>query len=94
MKTKLLISIVILALTVSVSVGQKLNFNSKTQLLIPEKGYLLNADWEKLFYDGDQTNVVKRIGWNMQVTFAEDGSVLSRMVINIQLQNLTKPGRP
>lgn len=74
MKTKFFIFILLLAFSFA-SYAQELNFKSKTQLLIPEKEYLPDANWEKLFYDDSQSNAASRVGLNKQVVFARDGSI-------------------
>jgi hypothetical protein len=52
-----------------------------------------NADWDKLFYDDSKTNIVSRIGLNMQVAYAKDGSVFVSDGYKYSITKLDKTGR-
>lgn len=93
MKTLFNFLIVLLVSSFTICMGQQINFNSKTQLLVPEEDFLSNVDWGKLFYDGSQTNIVARIGWNMQVAYAKDGSVFVSDGYKYSIFKLDKTGK-
>lgn len=93
MKTKPFIILLILSCSLSLTIAQELNFKSKTQMLIPEKEYLANANWEELFYDGSQTNSASRVGLNKQVVFARDGSVFISDRMKYTISKIDKTGK-
>lgn len=75
MKTRSSFLLVLFIPAFSFCFGQQMDFNAKTQLLVPQEEFLSNADWDEIFSNNSHLDVVKRLGWNLHIAYAKDGSV-------------------
>jgi len=93
MKTLVNFLIVLLASSFTICVGQQIDFDAKTLLLVPQEEFLSNANWDEIFSNNSHLNVAKRLGWNLHIAYAKDGSVFVSDGYKYSISKLDKTGK-
>lgn len=93
MKTNKMIFTITLVLIYLVGSAQEINYNVKTIKLIPDNSFLVNADWETLFYDKTQKDMPGKVGINKKFVVATDESVFILDRMKYSITKLDKSGK-
>ena len=93
MKTNKMIVTIMLVLIYLSGSAQEINYNVKTIKLIPDNSFLVNADWETLFYDKTQKDIPGKVGINKEFVVATDESVFILDRMKYSITKLEKSGK-
>lgn len=93
MKTKTIIFSLLLLLAALPLFSQPIDYEAKTQTLIPVESFLSQADWVSLFYDDTKSDDVSRVGVRKRVVVAPDESIFISDRYNFTITKLNKEGK-
>jgi hypothetical protein len=91
MKTTIAIALSILIFTVAYS--QNYRYQDGPVKLVVDESFLPEADWDKLFYDWEQTSMDRKTGLHKDFVIAPDGRVIISNRSNYSVYILDKSGR-